>query len=111
MPDDCGKIIEADCLAMVLEARVQWDDGMPPVILPPRQAHVTDVDNQSASGNECPVAVFPDLIEGVDEFVVVSDVSKLLGVIVVTLQCPIRRGREHKVNRVVRQSRCGPGIS
>src|SRR5207245_6959787 len=51
VPNDRGQVIKPNCLAMLLNVRVQRYDSMPAVVLSSRQADIADVDNEAAAGH------------------------------------------------------------
>ena len=87
---DCT-VVEADVLAMLLYGRMERYDGVTPVILPARKAHIAHVDDQSAPRHESPKAFIPHIIQRLDEPIVIRKMTQLLGVVVVALQSPIWR--------------------
>ena len=52
VPDDRGKVVEADGPTPLLNRRVKRYDRMPPFVLPARQADVADDANQPAARDQ-----------------------------------------------------------
>jgi hypothetical protein len=62
---------------------------------------VADDDDETPPGNQRPVRAPPHLVQVIEELVVVGDVAKLARVIVVLLQCPVRRRGQDQVDALV----------
>ena len=67
-----------------------------------RKADIANDDNQASSRHESTVDAFPDGINGVQERVVVGNVSQLIGILLVLFQRPVGRGRDGKMDRLLR---------
>ena len=83
---------------------------MAPAVPAPRQTDVAYHADESPTRYERPVADAPDRIELIEELVVVGDPAQLPRAPAVFLEGPVRRRREHEVNRFGGK-RCVTGIS
>ena len=103
VPDDRCEIVEAETAAVLLNRCVERNDGVSAAVLPPRQAHVANNDDQATAGNEYAKTVAPHFIQFGKKLIVDRDVAELTVVLAVRLQRPIRRRREDEMDAAVSQ--------
>ena len=80
---------------------VERNDGMPAVVLAPRQANIANHADQASAGDQCPVAMPPNLVEPRQEGLVVVHVTELALVVAVLLQRPVGRRGDNQVHGLV----------
>jgi hypothetical protein len=74
-------------------------------VLSPRQANITNYNDQSPTRDEDAIHFSPHLIDVLDELFVIRDAPKLVRVLGILFEAPIGRARDHKVNRFIWNSR------
>jgi hypothetical protein len=77
----------------------------------PCHAYVTDHTDEPSSGNEDPENVFPNLLQFLDKGFVFIYVAKLVRVLVITLQVPVRGRGDYEMDRLIFQEGQIPGVS
>ena len=109
VPDDRREVVESEPSAGFLDARVKRNHDV--AAMPtPGQAHIADDDDQPPAGDQNPVAFAPSPSEFLHESVVVADRSKLALPLVVLLEGPVRRRRDHKLDGPVGKPRQVAGV-
>lgn len=98
VPDDRRQVVKTEFSAALLDRRVKRNYGVPPVVLPPREAHVADHADKAPARNERAEAMRPHLVQLFQKLIVVLDMPHLSVGLAVFLQGPIRRGGNHKMN-------------
>src|ERR1017187_7240734 len=77
VPDDGGKIIEADCSAVFLNGCVQGNDRVAASILATRKTHVTNDTDEASSGYECIETSLPYSVDLGKKPLVICHVTQL----------------------------------
>ena len=102
MPDDRIQIVEAYSPAEDADIGMKREDQVAPEVVP-CDTDVTDDADQAPSWNENPIDLFPHLLQFREERFVILNVPELVGVLVVPLQVPVRRGRDHEMHGSILQ--------
>ena len=102
MPDDWRQVVISQRAATFLDAGVEGENDMASE-LASRKADIANDDNQASSRHQSSVDAFPDGVNGVQEGVVVCNVSQLIRMLLILLQRPVGRGCDGKMDRVRRQ--------
>jgi hypothetical protein len=110
VPDDRIEIVESDPSADHADVGMKREHQMP-AVRSTRDAYVTHNADQTSPGNQNSEDLPPYLFQLGQEDLIVLDVSELAGTLVIAFEIPVRRGRDHEMDRVVMQKRQFPGIT
>jgi hypothetical protein len=77
----------------------------------PRNANVADDTNQPPAGHKNSKNMNPHFLELGEKILIIRDVPHLVGIIVVLLEVPIRRGGDYKMNRFIGDERNIPRVT
>ena len=77
----------------------------------PRHANIADNADKAAAGNEKTEHMPPDLLYFTQERFVILNMSELIGILVVTLEIPVRRRSDDEVDGLIIHVRQIPCVS
>jgi hypothetical protein len=104
VPDNGIEVVETNFAAEDADVRMEWKDEVS-AEASTRYAYVSYNTHETSAGNQNSVNVKPNLFQLFEKGFVVIHMAKLAGILVVTLQIPVRWRCDDKMNGLVWEER------
>jgi hypothetical protein len=102
MPYNRIQIIKTNSPADNADVGVEGEYEVAPEI-PSCHADISDRTNQSSPGDKDTKGMAPDLFQFTQEFLIILDMSQLIGILMVPFAVPVRRRGDNEMDRFVLQ--------